>query len=344
MSARRVGREALKGFITGLMEDGRTVWGPQEFQGSVRFRPLKKNGTPVLDVPNATLSPKEVVFPPSEWMFLFSTDPGREDAFVLKEVPQEGPEQVILGIRPCDARAFQILDRVFLEQGAHEDPYYRSKRDRTLLIGLGCNTPCSTCFCHWTGGGPFHTEGLDVLMTDLGDVYLLEPVTERGRALLDALQLDEAGADEVERGKHIAEEARASMGEAKDPRRIKEKDLMALFGSPFWERAHEACVKCGVCTYLCPTCSCFDIQDEVRGACGFRGRNWDTCMFALTTLHASGHNPRPTGKERFRQRFMHKLKYFQDDFGDVMCVGCGRCVQYCPANIDIREIIEALSA
>ena len=110
------------------------------------------------------------------------------------------------------------------------------------------------------------------------------------------------------------------------------------------DNADEICIKCGVCTYLCPTCSCFDIQDEVRGDCGFRCRNWDTCMFGLTTQHASGHNPRPMGKERFRQRFMHKLKYFQDDFDVIMCVGCGRCVQSCPVNIDIREIVKALSA
>jgi len=117
-----------------------------------------------------------------------------------------------------------------------------------------------------------------------------------------------------------------------------------LFAAPFWEGVSFSCINCGTCTYLCPTCWCFDIQDEVWGKQGDRIRNWDACMFPLFTLHGSGHNPRDKKVQRVRQRFMHKLKYYVDKYGDgVCCVGCGRCVQFCPVNIDIRRVCERMN-
>jgi ferredoxin len=344
MSYRTVEKAKLGEVTRALKELGYEVWGPKGKKGQVELGVLNGSEDLVLDFANTTLSPKGFVFPESEKMFLFSTDREREDAFILKEIQEDPPKRALLGVRPCDARAFVVLDKVFLQQGAYPDPYYRQKREKTLLIALGCNWPCLTCFCHWTGGGPFEKEGSDLLMVDLDGVYLIGDASPKGKEVLEWLELPEASQDEVQRAGELAKDALESMGEARNPNRLRERPLMELFDDPVWERLHETCVKCGACTYLCPTCSCFDIQDEVRGPCGFRGRNWDTCMFALTTQHASGHNPRPTGRERFRQRFMHKLKYYFDDFGMIMCVGCGRCVQHCPVNIDIREIIETLSA
>jgi ferredoxin len=344
MSAIKVDKSEIGKFIEKLSESGDEIWALQEEDGACEYRRLQDGQIPVLTCSNSRLSPKERVFPESERMFLYSTDREREDGFILKEAPNEDRGSVLLGIRPCDARSLTMLDNVFLKQGAAQDPYYLRKRQNTLLIGLGCSEPCSTCFCYWTGGGPFSTEGLDLLMTDLDDSYLVAPVSVKGESLVTELGLSAASQEDIQKADQIAQQALASMGDAADPSRIKDRPLQELFDDPYWDTAHETCIKCGVCTYLCPTCSCFDIQDEVCGSCGTRGRNWDTCMLSLITLHASGHNPRPTGKERFRQRFMHKLKYFQDDFDTLMCVGCGRCVQHCPVNIDIREIITALSA
>jgi len=118
------------------------------------------------------------------------------------------------------------------------------------------------------------------------------------------------------------------------------ENLDEMYDDPFWDELHLRCLGCGVCTYLCPTCHCFDIVDEGNGAAGQRLRNWDTCQFALFTHHTSGHNPRPTGRERMRQRVMHKFNYFVSNFGDIACVGCGRCVRECPVNLDIRAVIE----
>ena len=115
------------------------------------------------------------------------------------------------------------------------------------------------------------------------------------------------------------------------------------FEHPFWNTIHQKCLACGTCTYLCPTCHCFDISDEVKKNDGIRLRNWDSCMFPLFTKETSGHNPRTSQKERWRQRAMHKFKYFVDNFNAIACVGCGRCVMYCPVNIDIRKIVEDIS-
>ncbi len=125
---------------------------------------------------------------------------------------------------------------------------------------------------------------------------------------------------------------------------LKDKIINDLFNAPFWEEVAFACTNCGICTYVCPTCWCFDIQDEVYGLWGIRMRNWDSCMFPLFTLHGSGHNPRNTKMQRVRQRFMHKLKYYVDKYDNgIQCVGCGRCVRLCPVNIDIRKVCDLMN-
>jgi sulfhydrogenase subunit beta (sulfur reductase) len=344
MNARSLKKDDINGFLESLRKMDCIVWAPVATGEAVEIQPLAQGGVPVLDYGNSRISPKAMAFPQSERMFVFGTDPSQEGSMVLREVPQETGDRVAFGIRPCDGRSFLVLDKVFLKQGAAADPYYQGRRNRTILMGLGCNSPCSTCFCHWTGGGPFSTDGLDILMTDLGEVYTLQPISPAGDSLLGKTDLPPASEAELMKAAALAREALTSMGDPCDVGRIRRRPLMDLFDSPYWDLAHETCIKCGTCTFLCPTCSCFDIQDEERRKSGLRGRNWDSCMFPLATVHASGHNPRPTGRERFRQRFMHKLKYFQDDFDMVMCVGCGRCIQYCPVNIDIREVIAALGA
>jgi ferredoxin len=127
------------------------------------------------------------------------------------------------------------------------------------------------------------------------------------------------------------------------PAREIKKFLDENFEHPFWDTLHKKCLACGTCTFMCPTCHCFDIQDEVKAEDGKRMRNWDSCMFPLFTKETSGHNPRPSQKERWRQRVMHKFRYFVDNFNAIACVGCGRCVMYCPVNMDIRKIVEDIS-
>ncbi len=293
---------------------------------------------------NTRLSPKELFHPQSERMFHFSLDKNDPDAGIVKEVQKDYSPRVILGIRPCDAKAFR-LDDVNFDTETIKDPWWVRRRAATTLVGLACNQPCSTCFCSAVGTGPFDASTLDVMLVDVGDGYVAGAVTEKGGELLAGL--DEARsvpAQAAEKAEVLKKSAEAAITTRLDVESVAGKNMLELFNDPLWDEVQFACINCGTCTFLCPTCWCFDIQDEVCDNQGDRIRLWDSCMFPLFTLHGSGHNPRSQKLQRVRQRFMHKLKYYQDKYhGGVACVGCGRCVKFCPVNIDIREVARLMS-
>ncbi|MEW5724233.1 MAG: 4Fe-4S dicluster domain-containing protein [Thermodesulfobacteriota bacterium] len=294
---------------------------------------------------NTFLSPKDLFFPQSERMFEFTADPSREGAFLLRDVNLDPPARLVFGLRPCDAKAFYVLDRIFTND-QFSDPYWQNKREATVLIGLACNEPGPTCFCSSVNSGPFHPDGLDALAVDLGETLLFKPLTEKGiKALAAAQGLGDPKHKEDERAFALQAAAEAAIGREAPTGNIFRRSVMELFDAAHWDRWFESCINCGVCTFVCPTCHCFDIQDEVAGADGDRVRNWDTCMSWLFTFHGSGHNPRPGKKERVRQRFMHKFKYIPlKRGGELGCVGCGRCVNLCPVNIDVRDVVRDMNA
>jgi ferredoxin len=213
-------------------------------------------------------------------------------------------------------------------------------------VGLACDAPCSSCFCTTAGCGPYHEEGLDVLLVDGADHYLAKILTEKGQKLADAAGWEtttaaDAAARQIETGR---QEAEAKITAFVNTDKLKEIDTNEVYKAPFWEDVSFSCINCGTCTFVCPTCWCFDIQDENRGKAGMRMRNWDSCMYPLFTVHGTGHNPRGTKMHRVRQRFMHKLKYYVDKYEvGIQCVGCGRCVRYCPVNIDIRRVCDLMN-
>ncbi|WP_461833395.1 4Fe-4S dicluster domain-containing protein [Desulfothermus sp.] len=296
----------------------------------------------LFDFKNTSLSPKGLFFPQTECMFEFKNNPRAEDGLILQEVPPLEKNRVIFNIRPCDARAFSILDKVFMRDEDSLDVYWKDKRDKTTLIGLACNNPASTCFCTQVGSSPFGEQGLDVLMIDLGDKYLLKPITDKGKDILDGF--NDASDEDVKKIDELKENAENKIKTKLSMDNILSREILEVYENPYWDRLHETCLNCGACTFYCPTCHCFDIQDETKGEYGRRVRNWDTCMSWLFTQHASGHNPRGTKKHRVRQRFMHKFKYmpFKLD-GDIGCVGCGRCILVCPVNIDVRDVVNNLN-
>jgi len=280
---------------------------------------------------NTQKSVKEVFFPQRERLFVYRGQETREPSFSDKE-------RIVFGVRPCDARSICLLDLVF-DGDDFKDPYYCSKRDNTTVISIGCSQPMRTCFCTDTGGDPFSLEGTDVLLIDMGETYCVQPVTKRGEAFLhEKPGFEEADPGQLQRKEKIIKKARETIGSDLNLERIK-KELDRDFDNPFWDTLHERCLGCGVCTFLCPTCHCFDILDEGDSKQGERIRIWDSCMFPLFTQHASGANPRPSGKERMRQRVLHKFKYFVDNHDRVACTGCGRCTRACPVNLDIREVL-----
>jgi sulfhydrogenase subunit beta (sulfur reductase) len=319
----------------------RQLFGPVRRDGRVVWARVSDSELPLLELSNTALSPKEFFLPQTECLLRFSA---RGEKGIMQEAEQDDAPRVLINVRPCDARALMVLDRVFGRDEPDGDPYWRAKRDRTLLVGLACADPCSTCFCTSTQCGPHHEEGLDLLLVDLEERFLVRVLTEKGAEL--AASLPTAGPAELEKAleqRARAEERVASQSKS-DGERVPQRELSALFELGLWERLAETCLNCGACTFVCPTCHCFDIQDETKGAKGRRVRNWDTCMSPLFTRHASGHNPRSSKTARVRQRFLHKFSYMPGKLsGALGCVGCGRCITACPVNIDIREVMEEMA-
>ena len=207
---------------------------------------------------------------------------------------------------------------------------------------MACSDPYATCFCTDLDGGPSSAEGSDLFLSDLGSRYLVETVTERGKALLEGMSfLEAATASDLSQREQRAIEVRERIRQQITTEGLKEK-LDELFDGPVWDSVYETCLGCGTCTYSCPTCHCFDIVDEADGDKGRRLRIWDSCQYPLFTHHTSGHNPRPFGKARFRQRVMHKFHYLVENQGIIGCVGCGRCIRNCPVSHDIREVLNRI--
>ncbi|MGE5843000.1 MAG: 4Fe-4S dicluster domain-containing protein [Deltaproteobacteria bacterium] len=315
----------------------RKVFAPVKKGEVILIREIDSPSQVILQYHNAKESPKSALFPQRETLFRYRAEKGKAQV----EVPsEESRGRVIFGIRPCDARGILLLDRVF--RSGCSDPYYADKRKNTVVVSLGCVDPNPSCFCVSMGGGPCSHEGSDLLLLDLGDRYLVEAVSEEGAALLEDQAFEESDEDSLEHGKRIKKQADASMKPVAKKENL-EGELDRLFNDPVWKDLAESCLGCGICTYLCPTCHCFDLCDEASGHAGERIRVWDTCQFPIFTQQASGFNPRPTVKERFRQRIMHKLSYLPKTQAMTGCVGCGRCVTECPVNLDIREVMVSLS-
>ncbi|MCF8010028.1 MAG: 4Fe-4S dicluster domain-containing protein [Clostridiales bacterium] len=308
------------------------VFAPVKQDHYTEFKEIENGADAVLDYSNTKTPPKKILFPQSEKLYCYKVE---ENGVQMEEKADE-QQKVIFGIRPCDAKSFTILDKVF-DNNKYQDPYYLNRRKNTILVGIGCNAPESTCFCTSLGGGPFDTTGLDLLLVDIGDCYLVEVISEKGKNMLTSCK--EAGEEDKKKASQVKENA--TLTTSINIEGIKEK-LDNNFYNEIWDYISEKCIGCGSCTFSCPTCHCFDIVDETADSGGCRIRNWDSCMFPLFTLHGSGHNPRPSNKERFRNRIMHKFNYFVETNDITACVGCGRCIKNCPVNMDIREILEEI--
>lgn len=335
MKAKYLKNEEIKDFIRFLLTKYQ-VFAPVKEGKVAVFKEISSPDKVFLKYRNSKKAPKEFFFPQTEKLLEYQGPPSSIE-ITKTEFPVG--KRLIFGMRPCDVNAVLILDRLFINQD-YVDNYYKDKRDNTVIIGYSCNYPCSTCFCTAMGGGPFKFDGADILLTDLENGFLAEPITDIGEELLK--NFNEASEKELNKKMELEKRALKSLTTTLPLEGIPEK-LKAIFDDPIWETLAENCIGCGTCTYLCPTCHCFDIQDETRDNKGHRLRNWDSCMFPLFTFHGSGHQPRDKHFQRVRQRIQHKFSYYPMNFGVIACVGCGRCLAYCPANVDIRKIIKTLA-
>ncbi|MFW6107460.1 MAG: 4Fe-4S dicluster domain-containing protein [bacterium] len=279
-------------------------------------------------------SVKRYFFPRSEPLIAFDR--------TKEGVEVEDPEldlrpTLIYGCRPCDAASLPIMDALY--DWDYRDSFWFQRREATTVVAVSCVRADQSCFCTALGGSPCGTAGSDLLLTPLDEErWLAEVLTPKGQGAVDA-----AGALFAE-GEGDKEQACRPALEILPPK-LDLDDVARWLAENFedqrWPLWSYKCWGCGCCTFLCPTCHCFDIVDEGGYRHGQRRRNWDACQFAQFTLHASGHNPRPHQAARWRQRVEHKFHYYVEKFGYRSCVGCGRCIRHCPVNMDIHaQLVE----
>ena len=318
----------------------RDLFLPVKGAGKTNFALWQEDCTVDLDTTKTVKSPKDVFFPQSETLYTCYRENGK-----LKITPQELENRpfVVFGIRGCDVRAITVLDKVFLSPPI--DGYYAKRRELGTVVSMACSRPETSCFCGTFGIDCAQPEG-DVVTWLTKEYLYWQPVNDKGVALTNALSslLEEGEEAPVEQ-------------EKKNIRAICEKlplkDLSlegwgaeaadSRFASPIWEEMSNACLACGTCTFVCPTCQCYDIKDYDTGNGVQRYRCWDSCMYSDFTMMAHGNN-RTTQMQRFRQRFLHKLAYFPaNNQGMFSCVGCGRCVDKCPSHLNIVKVIKAFA-
>ena len=357
----------LPALISALREDGRTVVGPTIRDGAIVCDVVTDAG----DLPGGwtsihapgsyrlerraddalfgyTVGPqgwRRFLDPPRQT--LFRARRGPRGAVELVAADEPAPRYAFVGVRACDLAALAIQDRV-LAGGPWPDDRYAARREAAFVVAVQCTEPAATCFCASAGTGPKATGGFDLALTELLDggrhVFLVEVGSERGLELVRALSLREATADDAATAASDVARAEAAMGRSLDMNGARER-LARSYESPRWETIGARCLGCANCTLVCPTCFCSTTLDKTSldGATYERVRRWDSC-FTLEFTHIHGGSHRSTIASRYRQWMTHKLSTWHDQFGTPGCVGCGRCIVWCPAGIDITEEARALSA
>ena len=289
-----------------------------------------------LDYDTTILPPKKYFVAPAEELMKFSAKDNEVSSADVVAQPR-----VIFGLHPCDINALMLMDNVFL--GEYEDPYYKARREATLIVGVSCD-PHEQCFCNAWGTDEVHW-GFDIFLSDLGDQYFVSVSSVKGADLLDHyVETRHTEPDDVAGFQRATREFKESFtGEPVDTAQLPLL-LDAKFNDPIWDELGAKCLSCGACSMVCPTCYCFDVKDRLSadGERGERVRTWDSCMFSEFAEVAHGHNFRATSASRVKYRYYHKQWGYLSKFERVLCVGCGRCERACKVGISPRVVVEAL--
>jgi ferredoxin len=271
MEKRLIKKDTLAGIAKKLAGD-MMVWAPVKKEDNVLFETIGKDGEPFFAYLNSKNAPKNVFFPHTETLMKFTRTP---KGMAFSSEANKADQSVLFGVRPCDAHSFALLDKLF-DQEKYQDAYYVAKRQNTTVIAMACvKPPYASCFCTSVDGEPVGSEGADILLTDIGGDYLAEFITSKGEKL--AQYFGDAKADAAADAKkaEIAAKAKEAI-QSRIPAHEVKPILDVNFDNPFWNTIHGKCLACGTCTYMCPTCHCFDISDEVKGSDGVRIRSWDS--------------------------------------------------------------------
>ena len=313
-------------------------------QDGGRYRLVERGDEELFGYAVGPHSWKRLLHPPVQRLWR-----AEHDGAAVRVVPEPAPAErlAFIGVRSCELHAIAIQDKVLVE-GAYPDPHYKARREGAFIVAVNCGTAGGTCFCVSMDTGPKATAGFDLALTEIlvegRHGFLVEAGSDGGRALLAELpQRAATPADHAAAAAAIARAAGA-MG-----RQMRADDVPALLlrnlDHPRWDEVAGRCLTCGNCTMVCPTCFCTSVEDasDLAGAETSRSRRWDSC-FTMDFSYTHGGSARPSARSRYRQWMTHKLATWVDQFGSSGCVGCGRCITWCPVGIDITEEVAAISA
>lgn len=281
---------------------------------------------------------KKFLFPPT--LKLVSVE-RRNGSFAVTPLAEPPPQYAFIGVRACELHAIRIQDRIFLE-GLYQEPSYKARRQHAFILAVNCTAPGGTCFCTSMRTGPEVSTGFDLALTELDDIFVVKVGSEMGAFVMSGVDWRPAGAFELQTARQALTDAEKRMG-----RQMDTSDLPNLLYQnlehPRWDQVAQRCLSCTNCTQVCPTCFCSDVLEvsDLHGQQAERVRVWDSC-FNLSFSHVHGGNIRPHTRSRYRQWLTHKLAAWIDQFGTSGCVGCGRCITWCPVGIDITEEVNAI--
>jgi sulfhydrogenase subunit beta (sulfur reductase) len=307
-------------------------------QDAGRYRLSAGGHTRYFDVTPGPHTWKQFLFPPRETFFKL-----RKNAAWAEQPDSTAPARyALIGVRACEIAAIGIQDRVFLREDFY-DPLYRERRQNLFILSVNCLHPGGTCFCASMGTGPRVAGGFDLNLTELEDEFLLEIGSELGCRLLAGMTLQPASAFKLQAAQKSLEHAVHEMGRSLDIHDLPDLLLNSL-EHPRWKTVAKRCLSCASCTQVCPTCFCWDVVEHpnLGGNLTSRERVWDSCFNPGYSALAGGGNTRPTVRSRYRQWLTHKLGSWKQQFDVLGCVGCGRCITWCPVGIDLTEEIPAL--
>ncbi len=334
----RIAKDSINSVFAKIAQSNALYLPVDNEKGNAEYKKWE-SGVELSNKLNTVRSPKDFFFPQVENLMEFKTS-GKN--IELIDIREETEDFVVFGVRACDVKSFEVLDNVFLNEPV--DTYYKSRREHGVIISLACTRPAETCFCGTFGIDAASPAG-DVSAWMTEDALYLNPNTEKGEKIIALL------------GDLVTEcDSNAVEAQQENTRKIMKKLPLAslttdafggdkteeFFNAPEWATLSESCLGCGTCTFVCPTCQCYDIKDFNTGKGVIRFRCWDSCMYSEFTRMAHGNN-RLSQLERFRQRFMHKLVYYPaNNDGMFSCVGCGRCLAKCPISMNIVKVMKTL--